>query len=254
MEISWLQLLLLCPLVFLAGFVDAVAGGGGLISLPAYLMAGLPPHFAVGSNKFSSAFGTALSVWQYRKNGKILWSVALPAALGALAGAFCGTRLNLRLSDTVLHWVILCVLPLVALFLTLRQDFGQDGRRKTLSRFREILGALTIGFFIGMYDGAVGPGTGTFLILAFSALLGLDLLTSSGCAKVPNLVSNLTSMVLFLIHGKVVFALAAPAACCGILGNFFGSRYAVKRGSKSVRVFIYIVLGLLFVKFFSNLC
>jgi len=109
--------------------------------------------------------------------------------------------------------------------------------------------SLMIGLVIGCYDGMIGPGTGTFLIIAFTSLLGFDLLLSSGCAKVSNFASNISSLVVYMISGKVVYALAAPAAVCSMLGGYLGARYAIRGGSKKVRYVMFIVLGLLFIKF-----
>jgi uncharacterized membrane protein YfcA len=159
--------LIVCPLVFLAGFIDSVAGGGGLISIPAFLISGLPTHFAVGTNKFVAGIGSLVATGKYLKSGKVILRVALFGALGALLGAFCGTSLALHISENVLRIIIVAVLPFVALFLLLKKNLGDDGAQaKNFSP--PVLSAISfaIGFFIGVYDGLVGPGTGTFLILA----------------------------------------------------------------------------------------
>jgi uncharacterized membrane protein YfcA len=241
--------LIVCPLVFLAGFVDAVAGGGGLISLPAYLLAGLPAHQAAATNKTVNCMGTALAAWQYGRSKKVLLRAALYACIGSTLGSYIGTRLALWIPDAVLGGIMVTALPCVAVFLSVNKGFGLDaGAKKQLSRRGEALLSFGIGIFIGCYDGLIGPGTGTFLILAFTGLMGMDLLTSSGCAKFANLASNITSMVVYLIGGKVVVLLAIPAAVCCMLGSFFGSRYALRGGSKNVRRVMFVVLGLLFVK------
>lgn len=242
-----LTCLVVCPLVFLAAFVDAVAGGGGLISIPAYLLAGVPTHLALGTNKVVNGIGTACASWKYFRGGKVRLAVAIPAAIGALIGAALGAELALHLPAELLQRLLLMLLPVVAVFLALRRDFGR-GEEKDLSRRRTVLYSLAIGFGIGAYDGLFGPGTGTFMIMAFTLTLGLDLLTASGCAKLGNLASNVASAAVYIASGSVYWRLAAVAACCSILGAVLGARFAIRGGAKRVRWMIFAVLGLLFVK------
>lgn len=248
-------LLIVCPLLFLAGFIDAAAGGGGIISIPAFMVAGLPSHSAVACNKVTMSFGTCLASVKYMRSGKVLYRIAIFSAIGALIGASIGTSLALLISEKLLKILLLAVLPLVAIFLTLKKGFGSDETiPRNLSRTAEILIALGIGLVIGCYDGLIGPGTGTFLILAFSAALGTDLLISSGCAKVSNLASGISSAVLYILHGKVIWAVSLPAAAFCMLGSWLGSRYAIRGGSKNVRRIMFVVLGLLFIKLILDLC
>ena len=243
------QYLLICPLVFLGGFVDSVAGGGGLITLPTYFLAGIPTHVAAGTNKVVNGIGTAVASVGYLKNGKVNLSIALPAAVGALAGSAAGARLALLLSDALLKGLMLVALPLVAVFLMVKKDFGMEtGEGPTVSPRRRLIISLLIGLLIGGYDGLVGPGTGTFMIMAFTALLHLDLISASGCAKVGNLASNAAAAVVFLLSGNVLWAIVVPAALCNALGGWCGSQYAIRGGSRRVRGMIFVVLGLLFLK------
>lgn len=241
--------LIVCPLVFLAGFVDAVAGGGGLISLPAYLMAGLPAHLALGTNKFAMSLGTLTAAVRYGLAGKMRLRPSVFAACGAVLGAPLGTLLALRIPARVLSGVLLVLLPCVAVFLALRPEIGRaEGVDKGLSPLRTAVLSLMIGLAVGAYDGLIGPGTGTFLILAFTAVLGYDLLLSSGCAKAVNLASNLSSLAVFALNGKVLLPVGLPAAVCAIAGNQLGAALAVRGGAKFVRALIFAVLGLLIVK------
>lgn len=246
--------LIVCPLVFLAGFVDSIAGGGGLISLPAYLLAGLPAHFAMGTNKTAMSVGTFASALKYLRAGKTDLKVGGFSALGSLIGASLGSMLALMIPDSVLKIIMLAVLPAVAIFLIVKKDFGakSDTERK-LSLKRIIITAFIIGLVIGCYDGLVGPGTGTFLILAFTGFLGFDLLKSSGCAKVANLASNIASLVIFSISGKVLVPLAIPAAAFAVAGNWLGTKLAIKGGSKYIRYTIFLVIGLLFINMITKL-
>ncbi|MGI5898619.1 MAG: sulfite exporter TauE/SafE family protein [Christensenellales bacterium] len=245
----WRILAIVCPLVFFAGFVDAVAGGGGVISLPAYLVAGLPAHFAAGTNKMANGLGTAMAVWKYMKGGKILWRVALFSTIGSLLGSAIGTRIALSFPENTLRMVMIAAIPLVAVFMLVKKDFGSEARpERELSSRASVALSFAIGLVIGCYDGLVGPGTGTFLILAYTGILGMDMLLSSGCAKVANLASNVASMVVYLIGGKIVYLVALPAAVFSIAGNYLGARFALKNGSGFIRKMMFLVLALLLAK------
>lgn len=238
-----LMYLIVCPLCLLAGFIDSIAGGGGLISLPAYYLAGLPVHLSAGTNKFSATWGTALSLWKYGKSKKILWQCGIPAALAAFPGSYLGTLLLTALSDRFIYWMMIILLPCVALLVL----FGPKGKRKPLfsGKLPEFFVCLFIGLLIGFYDGLVGPGTGSFLILLFTALLGMEAVKASGTAKVVNLASNVASLVTLAFSGNVLYLLAIPAALCSIAGNYFGTRLAIHLGEKVIRTVLLIVLALL---------
>lgn len=240
--------LTVCPLIFLGGFVDSVAGGGGLITLPAYLMAGVPVHLAAGTNKVVNGTGSATAAIRYFRSGKVLLRIALCAGAGALAGGYAGASIAKLLSDTLLQGLMLAALPVIAVFLAVKKDFGQESGERRYSTTYEVLMSLLIGLLIGCYDGLVGPGTGTFLIMAFTALLSLDMVTASGCAKAANMASNAASAVSFALGGMVMWKLVIPAALCSVLGNCCGAQYAIRGGGKKIRGMIFLVLGLMFVK------
>ena len=252
MTLNFWTFLVVCPLVFLAGFVDAIAGGGGVISLPAYLIAGIPIKLAAGTNKFANGFGTMLASCKYISSGNIDWLCALPAGVGSLLGASVGSSLAVYMREELLQMVVLLALPAVALVLVFVRDFGSVEKPPKPPRQTVLLASL-IGGMIGLYDGLVGPGTGTFLTIAFSAVLGYTLLKSSGCAKIANLSSNVASMVIFFLHGDILFTLGIPAMACSMLGNYIGSRFAIRGGSAKIRRIMFLVLGLLFVKVGLNL-
>ena len=239
--------LIVCPLVLLAGFVDSVAGGGGVISLPAYLLAGIPVKLAAGTNKLANGCGTAMSVFKYGRSGKIAWDCAIPAGVACLIGATGGSSLAVYLPDNVLRIIILAALPIAAVILILVRHKTDDDT-KTLPRGKTILYSSLIGLVLGGYDGLVGPGTGTFLTIAFSIILGFGLLKSAGCARVANLASNVASLIVYLLNGSVLFSVGIPAIFCSMLGNWLGARYAIKGGSKKIRLVMFFVLGLLFIK------
>ena len=256
MEVTLSTYLIVLPLVFLGGFVDSVAGGGGIITLPAYLMADIPAQFAAGSNKLVNGCGTMVAAIKYFRSGRILLRPALIAAAGALLGSALGTELAAFISEQTLKTLMLIALPSVAVFLSIRKDFGKDTppeERPEIPAKREMLASAFIGLVFGCYDGLIGPGTGTFMMLGFTALLALDLTTASGCARASNLASNVASAVVWILHGCVLWKLALPAIFCSILGNYLGARYAIRGGSTKIRRMMFLVLGLLFAKMLGEL-
>lgn len=246
-------LMIVCPLVFLGGLVDAVAGGGGLITLPAYLLAGLPAHNAAATNKCGNAFGTFLSTGRFIRRGQVHVPSAVTGGAGALAGAWIGTRLNMIMPEQVLYYLMLAIVPVMAIFLLFKRDFGTEDRSGQLSRGQLMAMGAGIGLAIGAYDGFFGPGAGTFLMLAFTGLCRFDLLTASGNTKVANSASNLASLVTFALAGKVLWAVGIPAALCGIAGNYVGSGLALKGGAKIIRPMFFVVLTLLVIRLVYDL-
>ena len=252
MNLNIWTFVIVCPLIFLAGFVDSIAGGGGVISLPAYLIAGVPIKLAAGTNKFANGCGTALASYKYMKSGNIDWHCAIPAAVGSLLGSAAGTSLAVYMREELLQMVVLTALPLVALVLIFVKDFGKV-EKPPKSRRETLVLSTVIGVAIGLYDGMIGPGTGTFLTIAFSVVLGYTLLKSSGCAKIANLASNVASMVVFFFHGDILFSVGIPAMICSMLGNYMGARFAIRGGSGKIRRVMFFVLGLLFLKVGLNM-
>lgn len=246
METYGLTLLIVCPLVFVAGIVDSIAGGGGIITLPAYLFAGLPVHLAYGTNKFGSSFGSLIATVKYARSGCIEYKSAACSVVGALIGSWCGAQLVVYLDEIYLKYSLLVILPIVAVFLLFNRNFGAAKPEPRLKGTKLYLVAATIGLVIGAYDGFFGPGTGTFLTLAFTGVLGFSLLNASGNARVVNLASNLAALTAYIINAKVIYAVGIPAAICAIGGNYLGARLAVKKGEKFIRPIILFAVGLLF--------
>ena len=238
----------LCFMVGFAGFVDAVAGGGGTISIPAYMTAGIPAHFALGCNKFSGSCGTTVAVLKFWRSGALDVKAALIAAVGSFIGSALGTKIALLLSDQTLKTMMLFLLPTAAVIIMAKRDFGEEDLSSTLGKFQAALLAFFIGFLIGGYDGLFGPGTGTFAIIAFSMLMKFDLKTASGNAKILNLASNYASLLTFALAGNVIYKIAVPAAACGIVGNYFGSQCALTKGSKFIKPMVMFVLAMLLAK------
>lgn len=244
-------LMIVCPLVFLAGFIDAIAGGGGLISLPAYIFAGVPMHVAYGTNKFANSIGTAVATGKFIKSGKVKIKEALISAFGALIGSYLGAKLVMLLDEKYLSYCLIIILPIVAAFLLFNRNFG-NGEEKTLEKKTLYLLVFLIGLAIGAYDGFFGPGTGTFLVLAFTSICGFNMITASGNAKVVNLASNFAAVIVFLVNGKVNFEIGIPAAICAVLGNYIGAHLAIKNGAKFIKPVIVLVIALLFIKILSG--
>ena len=239
---------IICPLLFLAGLVDAIGGGGGLISLPAYLLAGVPVHQAIATNKLSSACGTALTTVRFIKEGLVNWKIAIPTIVCAMLGSSLGANLSIRVPESTMELVLLVVLPVVAFVVLNPKIFHDNAEREILLDKKLWITAVTSSFLVGMYDGFYGPGTGTFLIIAFTVFAKLDIRTANAQAKVINLTTNITSLTIFLLNGQAVILLGLAAAVCNMAGNYIGANLALTRGSKITRPVILLVLGLLFLK------
>ena len=248
MQLTPVMFLIVCPMLFLAGLVDSIGGGGGLISLPAYLFAGLPVHMAIATNKLSSSCGTALSTARFIRKGLVNFRLAVPSVAAAVLGSSLGANLSLRISEDVMKYVLFAVLPAAAFVELNRHLFRDSGRHAATADRRTLLVCLVSAFVIGMYDGFYGPGTGTFLIIAFTVFARMTVGSANAQAKVINLTTNVTSLAVFLLNGQVLFPLGLAAAACNMAGNWVGSGLALTKGTKIVRPVILIVLALLLAK------
>lgn len=244
------MLLIVLPMVFLAATVDAISGGGGLISLPAYTMAGLNYDFASGNNKFSSTFGTLMATIRYYRSGKIRIQPALCAIAGSLPCSYLGTRAAIALGDGFMRVFMLIAAPTVGVIVALNRAKGGQERAQTR---RDYIVCALIGAVIGFYDGFFGPATGTFLILLFTYFSGMDMVTASATAKPVNLASNIVSLITRIAGGYVCYSLAVPAVVCSMAGGWIGSKLALKRGARLVRYVMLAVLGLMTIKIAAEL-
>ncbi|MDP1765030.1 MAG: TSUP family transporter [Sediminibacterium sp.] len=245
-----LTLVLLCLFAFSAGFVDAIAGGGGLIQTPAalILLPQLPVATVIGSLKVPAFTGTAFAAWQYVKQVKIKWSLASIMCMTAFLAAFAGSEILTLVSNQYMKPIIFLVLIIVALYTYTKKNFGQHTHTK-LSAQQEISYALIISIGIGFYDGFIGPGAGSFLVLAFISLLGFDFLHASANAKIINLSTNFGSIVLFLLKGTILWQMAIPMAICNGLGGILGARLAIKKGNKFIRIFFLLIISATLLRF-----
>jgi uncharacterized membrane protein YfcA len=232
--------------VFLASFMDAIAGGGGIISVPTYLLAGVPMHMALGTNKVSSGIGTAVSTARFIKNGYIDWKLGIPSVALALVGSFVGTSIQLMIDEVYLQYLLLIVLPVVAFVVLRQRQFPEE--RGEIDRRKQCTIVWLASFVVGAYDGFYGPGTGTFLLLIYCNLAKMDVRTAGGNVKLVNLSSNIGAFVTSLRSGQVFLVLGLIGAVTSIAGHYVGSGLAIKNGSKIVRPTVVIVLILLAVK------
>lgn len=247
MELTFEMYLIVLPLVFLAAFIDSIAGGGGLISLPAYTLAGLDYNMASGCNKFSAMFGTLVSAIRYYKSGRLMLLPGLCAAATALPGSWLGTRTAMALGTDIMSGFMVFAIPVIGILTLFGRKGQEEGEMKAMNR-RAILMCLLIGLVIGFYDGFFGPGTGTLLIILFTWLTGMGMVTASATSKIVNLSSNVAALTTRIIAGNVLYALAVPAMVCSVIGGWLGTKLALKRGAKLVRYMMMVVLVLLTVK------
>lgn len=238
--------ILICTVAaFVAGFIDAIAGGGGLITMPALLLTGVPPHMALGTGKLSAFLGSGVALLNFARSGLVLWRAAAVGVGFSLLGSYFGTLAALRMDSALLGKVLVALLPL-GMAATLLPRRERRERHAVPEGARLWILTPLVCFLVGMYDGFFGPGTGSFLIIAFHYVLCMRLLAASATAKVLNLASNFGSLLTFLWSGKVWFALGLPMAAGSIAGNWLGSRMAIRAGGEAVRRFLGISLGLLF--------
>jgi uncharacterized protein len=237
-----LTLALLFLAGFAGGFIDAIAGGGGLITVPALLAAGLPPQIALGTNKLQSSCGTIISVWRYARAGLMntpwLWMAVMFSFLASIGGAFAVSILSKDLLKQTIPWM----LAAVAVYTALNRRFGIHQGMVRISPF-EFAGIF--GCAIGFYDGFFGPGAGSFWTVALVALLGLDLRHATGYTKAANLASNLGSLIMFLANGSVHFAAGGMMIIGQLLGARLGSGLVIRRGAAFIRpVFLTVVFAM----------
>ncbi|BFG69886.1 TSUP family transporter [Sediminibacterium sp. KACHI17] len=236
-------LILLCVAAFSAGFVDAIVGGGGLIQTPAalVLLPDLPVSTVIGSIKIPSFSGTFFAARQYLKKVQLNWKLTFVMCMTAFVAAFAGSELLTLVSNKYMKPVIFIVLILVAIYTYTKKDFGQQVHKKHSDK-KVIRLSILISLVIGFYDGFIGPGAGSFLVVAFIAILGFDFLQASANAKIVNLSTNLGSIVLFLLKGSILWTVAIPMAISNAVGGMIGASLAIKKGNQFIRIFFLIIV------------
>lgn len=236
------QVLVLLTAAAAAGWVDAVVGGGGLLQLPAILMTGMPTVEAMATNKLSSVFGTTSAAVAYARSSKLDREVAILGAAMAVVSAGLGAWAAASISADVLRPAVMVVLLAVAAFVTLRPSMGALPEPRLRTRARVAAAVATAGLGIAFYDGIMGPGTGTFLIIAFTTILGLDFVSASASAKIINIGTNVGALAVFAVEGHVQWLLGLFMAVCNIGGAQVGARMALKRGAAFVRIVLLCVV------------
>lgn len=228
---------------FLAGFVDAIVGGGGLIQTPAamVLMPNLSVASIIGSLKIPAFSGTSFAAFQYLKKVDMNWKLLLIMSVLAFCSAFLGSTVLTMVSNDFMKPLLFFILIVLAIYTFKKKDFGQH-QEKGHSSKKQIIYAVIISVLVGFYDGFIGPGTGSFLVLGFVAILGFDFLHASANAKMVNLATNFGSICLFVLKGKIVWVFAIPMAFCNALGGWIGAKLAIKKGNGFIRVFFLIVV------------
>jgi uncharacterized membrane protein YfcA len=250
MEIETYILVLLCVASFVAGFVDAIVGGGGLIQTPVALIAlpNLSVASIIGTLKIPGFSGTSIATIQYLKKVKVDWKLFGVMAVVSFVFAFIGSSLLNVMQNDFMKPVLFIILVLLLVYTYVKKDLGQL-EISTLSTKRKYTYAIIICVFIGFYDGFIGPGTGSLLIIAFVGVLGFDFLQASTNAKLVNLATNIGSITLFVIKGKIVWAIAIPMAVCNATGAFIGARLAISKGNGFIRVFFLVIVAVTLLRF-----
>jgi uncharacterized membrane protein YfcA len=243
-------IILLCIASFIAGFIDAIVGGGGLIQTPTalILLPNLPVASVIGTLKIPGFSGTSMAAYQYLKSTKVNWNLFLMMAFVSFGFAYLGSSLLNIMQNDFMKPLLFLVLILLLAYTYFKKDFGQFQTKKLTQKQTYTYGIL-ICVVLGFYDGFIGPGTGSLLIMAFIAILGFDFLQANSYAKLVNLATNFGSITLFVMKGKIIWSIAIPMALCNVTGSWLGTRLAISKGNGFIRIFFLIVVGLALIRF-----
>ncbi len=244
------EIIILCIAAFAAGFIDAIVGGGGLVQTPATLIT-LPQYpvaTLLGTTKIPSFIGTSIAAFQYSKKVSLQWKLLGLMCIIALLAAATGSYIVTMVSNRFMKPVIFYVLIAVAVYAYTKKNFG-TAITKTLDSKRELLYGILFAVIIGFYDGFIGPGAGSFLVLFFIGVLGFDFLEASTHAKFVNLATNMGSIIFFAGSGHILFQFAIPMAIFNFIGSFFGARIAILKGNKFIRIFFLLVIAGTIIRF-----
>ena len=245
MDISIGLVIVACVACFLAGIMNASGGSGGLLTIPGFMLCGLDPHYAIGTNKVQAIMGLGLAVVRYIRGGFVNWKLAIPCVVGSVTGAVVGSNLSLLASDKLLIYLMFAVLPLCAWAILSKKGVGEE-RDETVTVTPKLLVTLgIIALVCGFYDGFYGPGSGTFLVVAISMLTDLGVKTTAAHAKVINFSDNLAAFVVFLVNGRMVLWLGILGGACAMAGAWIGSGAVMKSGAKIMKPLLLVALVLL---------
>ncbi|MBW9155008.1 TSUP family transporter [Clostridium tagluense] len=234
--------ILLCMAGFLASFVDSIAGGGGLISVPAFMLAGLPPHMVLGTNKFSATAGSFTSSLGFIKSGKANFKLLKYLIPFTFIGSMLGVKAVLNIDQKFLNTLVLILIMFIGIYTLFSKSLGLQDKFKGLTK-KNVLGGVILALSLGFYDGFFGPGTGSFLVFGFINIFGFNFVSSSANARILNFVSNVTALILFAISGQINYMFGLPVAVFMILGAKMGTRVALNKGSKLIKP-IFVTMSL----------
>ena len=238
LSLNWYIILII--IAFVAGYVDAIAGGGGMIQAPMLLLSGLSPIVVLAINKFASMSGTITATLKYAKHKKIIWSIALVAIIPCIIASYIGSNIIMFIDENIINWLILLSIP-IAMIMLLKKRKNNDTNndtKKSITKNIIIKATAPIGF----YDGLLGPGTGTYLAISMNRYLGIDFLSATATSKVLNLGTNFGATVAFIIADKILWSVALPMAISSVFGGYIGSHYAIKGGEGFIKKFIVVML------------
>ncbi len=244
------ELILLCIAAFLAGFVDAISGGGGLIQTPAalILLPQYPVSVAIATIKLPSFSGTAIASIQFARKVKLNGMRLAAMTAISFCAAIAGSKLLTVVSNSFFKPLLLVILTGVAIYTYTNKNFGAHTAKDHTNQQQWVY-SIIISLVLGFYDGFIGPGTGSFLILAFITLMGFDFLHASAHSKFVNMASNFGSLLFFMVSGKILYAITLPMAACNALGGFMGARMAILRGNAFIRIVFLTVVILTILRF-----
>ena len=249
-----LQFFIVCPLTALAGFVDAIVGGGGLISLPTFLLAGLPAHYAIGTNKIPALLSVGTATAQYAHRGYIPWRLAALCSVLACAGSALGAQASLLIDERFFLYIMLAVLPATALYVLLSKQLSPQNGSDSSSGGRGNLALCTaISFVTGAYDGFYGPGSGTFMLLLFVGAAQLTLQEANGVSKAIGVATNVASLLTFWGNGKILWALGISAGVSCMVGSYLGARFFERCNQRAIKLLILVVICIFIVKVVHDL-
>jgi len=249
-DYSLLTLLILSVLAFIAGFIDAVVGGGGLIQLPALLVtlpnAPLPTIF--GTNKIAALSGTSIAAFQYSKRIRFNVKLLITISIASFIASYLGAKIVSIINPATLKPIILIILIAIAIYTFIKKDLGKIATKQLSVSLQMIFGA-AIGLIIGFYDGFFGPGTGSFFVLAFVVILGFEFIQASAYAKIVNCMTNISALIVFIRQGNYIIGIAILMAIFNITGSIIGSKMALKRGNGFIRIFFLIIVTIMIIRY-----
>lgn len=236
--ISWMIVFVITG--FIAGYIDSIAGGGGMIQVPVLLYSGIPPVFVLATNKMASLFGTLMATIKYFLSKKISMKIVSIAIIPCLIASYIGSKLVMYIPDEIIKWAILVAIP-IALFFLLKKSMDIKEEDTKLTNKNIVLATAPIGF----YDGILGPGTGTYMTIAMKKFLHIDYIIATASTKPLNLATNVGSAIAFVMAGKVLWMIAIPMAIANMSGSYVGTHFAIKGGEvfiKKVLIFVLIFM------------